>query len=160
MMGQCSAFGAWLDVLVDNVGRSLLWTRLYPWGVFVSCLEWSVFVCTHTLGHQWKAAFGAAPQWVKTVMDNGFYTPVGVFAVAGLHVLPPYLYILDHLPPSLHDVSPILLYAPAVILATGRGLALAVELWCIKTHILQLLSTDENHKLNTLTRDLHTDPSN
>lgn len=119
--------------------------------MFVSCLEWSVFVCTHTLGHQWKAAFGAAPQWVKTVMDNGghparctgillipvsshpcagFYTPVGVFAVAGLHVLPPYLYILDHLPPSLHDVSPILLYAPAVILATGRGLALAVEVSC------------------------------
>ncbi|CAI8023262.1 CDP-diacylglycerol--inositol 3-phosphatidyltransferase 1 [Geodia barretti] len=63
MMGQCSAFGAWLDVLVDNVGRSLLWTKLYP-------------------------------------------------------------------------------------------------LWCIKTHILQLLSTDENHELNILTRDLHTDPSN
>ena len=41
------------------------------WGVFVSCVEWTVFVCTHTLGHQWKVAFGAAPQWVKTVMDNG-----------------------------------------------------------------------------------------
>lgn len=41
------------------------------WGVFVACVEWTVFVCTHTHGHQWKAAFGAAPQWVKTVMDNG-----------------------------------------------------------------------------------------
>ena len=37
----------------------------------MSCLEWTVFVCTHTLGHQWKAEFGAAPHWVKTVMDNG-----------------------------------------------------------------------------------------
>ena len=105
-----------------------------------------MFVCTHTLGHQWKAAFGAAPQWVKTVMDNGgrlanwctanphvfsgFYTPVGAFTVAGLHALPPYLYILGHLPPSLHNVSPILLYAPAVILAAGRVLALAVEVSC------------------------------
>lgn len=41
------------------------------WGVFVACVEWTVFVCTHTQGHQWKTAFGAAPQWVKTVMDNG-----------------------------------------------------------------------------------------
>ena len=46
-------------------------THTLQWGVFVSCLEWTVFVCTHTLGHEWKAAFGAAPQWVKTVMDNG-----------------------------------------------------------------------------------------
>lgn len=29
-LGQCSAFGAWLDVLVDNIGRSVLWTSLYP----------------------------------------------------------------------------------------------------------------------------------
>jgi len=41
------------------------------WGVFVSCLEWTVFVCTHTLGSMWKRAFGAAPWWVKMVMDNG-----------------------------------------------------------------------------------------
>ena len=41
------------------------------WGVFVACLEWTVFVCTHTLGSTWKRAFGAAPWWVKMVMDNG-----------------------------------------------------------------------------------------
>ena len=41
------------------------------WGVFVACTEWTVFVCTHTLGHTWKHAFGAAPWWVKMVMDNG-----------------------------------------------------------------------------------------
>ena len=44
---------------------------LSQWGVFVVCLEWTVFVCTHTLGSAWKQAFGAAPWWVKAVMDNG-----------------------------------------------------------------------------------------
>ena len=44
---------------------------LTQWGVFVVCIEWMVFVCTHTVGHTWKQAFGAAPWWVKMVMDNG-----------------------------------------------------------------------------------------
>ena len=30
-----------------------------------------MFVCTHTVGSKWKQAFGAAPWWVKLVMDNG-----------------------------------------------------------------------------------------
>ena len=54
------------------------------WGVFVSCVEWTVFVCTHTLGHQWKAAFGAAPQWVKRVMDNGLL-PYCIILVTALY---------------------------------------------------------------------------
>ena len=32
-----------------------------------------MFVCTHTLGSVWKQAFGAAPWWVKQVMDNGMW---------------------------------------------------------------------------------------
>ena len=43
------------------------------WGIFVVCLEWTVFVCTHTLGSQWKHTFGAAPWWVKATMENGKY---------------------------------------------------------------------------------------
>ena len=41
------------------------------WGVFIVCLEWTVFVCTHSLGPQWKQDFEAAPSWVKGVMDKG-----------------------------------------------------------------------------------------
>lgn len=28
-LGQSSRFGAWLDVVVDNVGRGMLWSRLF-----------------------------------------------------------------------------------------------------------------------------------
>lgn len=28
-LDQCSRFGAWLDVVVDNVGRGMLWSRLF-----------------------------------------------------------------------------------------------------------------------------------
>ena len=44
---------------------------LSQWGVFVACFEWSVFVCTHTLGSKWKETFGTAPLWVQKVMENG-----------------------------------------------------------------------------------------
>lgn len=28
-LGQCSRFGAWLDVVVDNLGRGMLWSLLF-----------------------------------------------------------------------------------------------------------------------------------
>lgn len=87
-LGQTSAFGAWLDVVVDNVGRSLLWCRLFPeLGPWVSCLEWATFSCTHTIGEGWKMDFGDAPRLVLGVMANGFYNPLGVLAIGGLHGL-------------------------------------------------------------------------
>ena len=80
--------------------------------------EWYVATHTHT-----RLAHTHSP----SSRHAGFYTPLGVFTVAGLHVLPLYLYILQHLPPSLAHVSSLFLYTPLVVLATGRVLALAVE---------------------------------
>ena len=59
----------------------------------------------------------------------GFYTPVGVFTVAGLHILPVYLYLLQHLPEQWTQPfsSYLLLQALLVFLAAGRALAMAVE---------------------------------
>ena len=34
-----------------------------------------------------------------------------------------------------------------------------LQVWCVKTHILQLLSAEENLKLNSLTNDLHSEPA-
>lgn len=155
-LGQTSALGAWLDVLVDNIGRTLMWTRLYQWGVFIVCLEWTVFVCTHTHGSVWKQAFGAAPWWVKQVMENGFYSFTGTFAVAGIHGLPIYLYFWQHYPKSWTFLNRIhvLLVVPIVVLGVARLLGLLVEIWCVKTHIMHLVSSEEDRTLQTLTRDL------
>jgi len=146
-------------VFVDNIGRSILWSRLYDWGIFVVCIEWTVFVCTHTMGSQWKQAFGAAPWWVKAVMENGFYTPIGVFVVAGVHVLPALLYFYQHMPGWFEHVK-FLLIVLLVILSLGRLLCLAVELWCIKTHILHLVLSEEDKALRSLTKELDSSRSN
>lgn len=35
-----------------------------------------------------------------------------------------------------------------------------LQLWCIKTHVLYLLSAEEDSRLHSLTKDIHCDPSN
>ncbi|XP_078661350.1 uncharacterized protein LOC144905519 [Branchiostoma floridae x Branchiostoma belcheri] len=138
-LNQVSAFGAWLDVAVDCVGRSLLWCCLYQWGFFLACLEWLVFVCTHNMGPAWRST--TAPWWVEAVMAKGFKTPAGTFAITGLHVLPLWLYghvkgvqlYSWHLPPTVH-------YTAILLLAAGRALCVPVELWFVWNHVHFLIS--------------------
>ena len=44
---QVSAFGACLDVIIDNIGR-IVWSLALeaPFGVFVPCLEWLTFAAS------------------------------------------------------------------------------------------------------------------
>jgi hypothetical protein len=81
-----------LDVLVDNIARGMVWSRILAWGYFVSALEWTVFVCTHSMGQKWRQAFDNAPWWVQSVMAKGFKTPQGTLVTLGLHVLPLWIY--------------------------------------------------------------------
>jgi len=68
-LDQATSFGAFLDVLIDNLSRGLLWT----WGAqcalpcSVPLLEMTAFVCTHKAGgEEWKAAYvSETPWWVK-----------------------------------------------------------------------------------------------
>ena len=87
VLGQTSVFGAWLDVFVDNIGRTLLWSQIYPvcsnvghfavlthrqlLGSLVSSLEWTVFVCLHTMGSKWKGDLRQGPFWARYVFVNG-----------------------------------------------------------------------------------------
>ncbi|KAG1951674.1 CDP-diacylglycerol--glycerol-3-phosphate 3-phosphatidyltransferase [Pimephales promelas] len=147
---QTSRFGAWLDVVIDNVGRGMLWNMLFDWGWLVSSLEWCVFVCNHNArGAQWKTTFTKSPVWVQAVMAKGFKTPLGILTIAGLHVLPVWLYCYQH------EVLSHALYAPywiqtlgILVLAAGRLLCFAVEMWCIVTHMKFLLLDEEEEKKN------------
>ncbi|XP_035658668.1 uncharacterized protein LOC118403910 isoform X3 [Branchiostoma floridae] len=128
-----------LDVAVDCIGRTLLWSCLYKWGFFIACLEWLVFVCTHNMGPAWRAT--SAPWWVEAVMAKGFKTPAGMFAITGLHVLPLWLYGHEagvqlyswHLPHTVH-------YTAVTLLAVGRALCVPVELWFVWNHVQFLIS--------------------
>uniref|UniRef100_A0A8C5E473 Uncharacterized LOC114474225 n=1 Tax=Gouania willdenowi TaxID=441366 RepID=A0A8C5E473_GOUWI len=76
-LGQTSRFGAWLDVVVDNVGRGMLWSLLFEWGWLVSSLEWCVFVCNHSRGaEEWKNSFNRSPRLIQAIMADGGSTRV------------------------------------------------------------------------------------
>lgn len=135
-LGQTSSFGAWLDVVVDNLGRSMLWSLVSEWGWLLSALEWCVFVCNHSEGgEQWKSSFSNSPRLIRTIMANGFRTPVGVWVVSGLHGLPVWLYLCGS---GVVDMAWWQQTAGTLLLAAGRLLALTAELWCLWTHIKHL----------------------
>ncbi|XP_017277525.1 uncharacterized protein si:ch1073-145m9.1 isoform X2 [Kryptolebias marmoratus] len=147
-LGQTSRFGAWLDVVVDNLSRGMLWSLLFQWGWLVSALEWCVFVCNHhTRGEQWKSSFSSSPPLIRAIMANGFRTPLGVWAVSGLHCLPLWLYAhrTGFLSDCL-DLHPWIQSMGMLLLAAGRVLALSAEAWCIWTHIRHLLYNEAEEK--------------
>ncbi|XP_040901530.1 uncharacterized protein si:ch1073-145m9.1 isoform X1 [Toxotes jaculatrix] len=149
-LGQSSRFGAWLDVVVDNLGRGMLWSLLFEWGWLVSALEWCVFVCNHnTRGGHWKNSFACSPRLIQAIMANGFRTPLGVWVVSGLHCLPLWLYGYQR------DLLSHWLYLPLwiqalgiMLLAVGRVLALTAEMWCVWTHIKHLTHDELEEKKN------------
>ncbi|XP_012990961.3 uncharacterized protein si:ch1073-145m9.1 isoform X1 [Esox lucius] len=141
---QTSRFGAWLDVVVDNLGRSMVWGQLYEWGWLVSSVEWCVFVCNHKAhGAQWKNSFTNSPQWVKTIMAKGFQTPLGTWVICGLHGLPLWLYGYQQGVLTQALCAPLWLQTlGTLVLAAGRLLGLSVEIWCIWAHIKHLTNEE------------------
>lgn len=139
-LGQTSEFGAWLDVVIDNLGRGMLWSLLFEWGWLVSAVEWCVFVCNHnTRGGQWKSSFTHSPRWIQVLMANGFRTPQGALLIGGLHGLPLGLYVWQW-GIYTHPFVPTL---AIIILSVGRLLALSAEIWCIWTHVEYLTKDKE-----------------
>ncbi|KAM9801200.1 uncharacterized protein ACB057_008265 [Neosynchiropus ocellatus] len=145
-LGQTSRFGAWLDVVVDNLGRGMVWSHVWQLGWLVSAMEWCVFLCNHaTQGERWKKSFSSGPPIVRAIMANGFRTPLGLWVVGGLHGLPLWLYGGQHgllsswllMPPWAQAVG-------TVLLAAGRALALRAEIWCVWMHVHHLSRGEEN----------------
>jgi phosphatidylglycerophosphate synthase len=50
-LNQATAFGAFLDVLIDNASRAVVWVSAIdgPAGIAVPLLEMTVFTCTHAV---------------------------------------------------------------------------------------------------------------
>lgn len=134
-LGQTSAFGAWLDVVIDNVSRSMIWTRLMPrFGFLFASLEWLTFVCTHQLGKNWKT-HAKQPAFVKAVMADNFNTPLGLWVILSIWFLPVWLYALKYCGILLSWQSTVI----TAILMVGRLLAFIVEGWFILQHARSLL---------------------
>jgi len=147
-LNQCSSFGAWLDVVLDNVGRTMMWSNV-EWGFLVSNVEWITFVCNQRHGpawkdDTWKNSLNDAPGYVSRVMANGFKTPFGILAILGLHGLPIWMFCLDKgIVKHLSFIPYWILHLSFPILVIGRTLCFMVEFWCIKTYVKHLLSDSE-----------------
>jgi hypothetical protein len=79
-----------------------------------------------------------APRWVQLVMRNGFRSPFGVLAIAGLSGCPLWLFARSCLRPGTWLTTP----AWALVLVPGRLLAAAVECWVVQRRMQQLTTQD------------------
>ncbi|CAF3712817.1 unnamed protein product [Rotaria sp. Silwood1] len=69
---QVSKFGSWLDVMIDNIGRGIIWTRVSSIGIFISSIEWITFLALNNRGSDWKSKLSSSNDLiVRNVMKNG-----------------------------------------------------------------------------------------
>lgn len=141
---QISKFGVWFDVVIDNLGRSLIWNSISSMGFFISSVEWITFVALNSLGTQWKSQLSLTNDFiVKNLMKNGFRSPFGFLCVVlGLHCLPLMIFIHQNLlyPPSIEMFFNFFLF----ICFIGRLLSFYSEVFVIRLFIEKnlLVSSD------------------
>ena len=150
LFNQCSKFGEFLDVLADNVSRTLLWicvlTRLsgaeWIFSIIPIILEWTCFVSSHTLQDtNWKdlAHKSPPPYIVRKVFENGFKNVLGVLAVTGLFLYPLYLYTTRL---GLIMESQLV----CVVLQCCRIFCAFIEFWIVMNHIRTIVVLDTLRK--------------
>lgn len=64
---QATAFGAFLDVLIDNASRAVVWVSAVdgPAGIAVPLLEMTVFACTHAVSDNVAAGLASDSRPVR-----------------------------------------------------------------------------------------------
>lgn len=154
-LGLTSAFGAFIDVAVDNGGRALLWSLAVANGgapaslaAFVPLLEGLCLAATHAehgAGAAWKKdAFGprrTVPPLLAWLAADGLRAPQGKLLLASLHVLPLLVFLGPEAALRGWTEAPpwrALLAATAAL----RAAAAALELWVLREHLGRLLALD------------------
>eukprot|EP01023_Acetabularia_acetabulum_P005687 TRINITY_DN12340_c0_g1_i4.p1 TRINITY_DN12340_c0_g1~~TRINITY_DN12340_c0_g1_i4.p1 ORF type:complete len:205 (+),score=21.52 TRINITY_DN12340_c0_g1_i4:219-833(+) len=141
-LDQTSSFGAFIDVLIDNLVRGSIWVWALPQGPFSvipSMWEMTVFLATHKGGGAaWKTGyFCNAPKWVQSVLSNEFRQFWGIWATIGLFGAPLWFWSLRYLPSSI--LSSVWIGA---FFVTGRLIAFSVEVWVLFRHFKALIEDD------------------
>ena len=102
-LNQCSQFGVLLDIVADNLLRTVMWVAVAARNdhtavvaSVVISVEWTTLVCTQLSAVQsqrhWKQQQQdedeTRPWWIQKVFANGFRSPVGAWCVYGLFFTP------------------------------------------------------------------------
>lgn len=137
---QITLFGSWLDVILDNFRRTILWAQLFPFGFLISSLEWITFVCNHTKGIKWKYINKESPWIVLLISKNDYQTIWGIHALWSLDLLPIWLLYVF----KISFYSSYVIVFISCLLISGRISCAIVEIWCIYEHIILLCSIQDN----------------
>jgi CDP-diacylglycerol--inositol 3-phosphatidyltransferase len=79
--------------------------------------------------------------WVASLrVLTGFKTPPGVWTIAGVHLLPVWLYAVQHELPPYVGLPDVVSVAFLISLVGGRLSSLYCELWCNWRHVNNLLN--------------------
>ncbi len=170
-LNQCSKFGVLLDILADNLLRTIIWIaaimeslkhddeRLIPkvccWTALIS-LEWITMVCSQCnqanseSGHWKEFQRGRkAPFWIEAVFKNNFRSLIGTIAIFGLFVAPfgSYVWAADRLSKTTWPWRVLLdsEYAARLLIRSayvGRLLCVLVECWLCMEYISGLIHHD------------------
>ena len=168
-LNQCSKFGVLLDILADNILRTIIWisaiveslkyyddtvtVKVSLWTAVI-CLEWITMVCSQCnqanseSGH-WKdfQKGRQSPFWIESIFKNNFKNLPGGFAIFGLFVAPfgSYVWAADRISKStwpwkvLSEDSALLLIRAAY---AGRFLCVLVECWLCIEYLRGLIHHD------------------
>lgn len=170
-LNQCSKFGVLLDILADNILRTIIWisatieslkhddesvTLTVCCWTSVICLEWVTMVCSQCSqansesGH-WKdfQRGRKAPVWIEAVFKNNFRSIPGFTAIFGLFVAPfgSYVWAADRLTKTTWPWKVLLESEDAALLLirsayVGRFLCVVVECWLCWEYISGLIHHD------------------
>lgn len=166
-LNQCSQFGVVLDVIADNILRSVVWISIILieedhgdvsgikrciWTAIIF-LEWITMFCSQmkasrSQDNHWKDMTQTQPPfWVHGVFKNNFRTPPGILAIYGLFIAPigTYVFYADQVwPKQLLPEHAVFVFL--VISYLGRVLSASVELWICIDYFDGMIKTERNHR--------------
>ncbi|KNC81718.1 hypothetical protein SARC_05975 [Sphaeroforma arctica JP610] len=141
-LDQRSQFGAFMDVVLDNFGRSFLWAGYNPIaGAVFGSVEWMTFSLIQVAAKQgmsdWKTKhFEEAPAFFRYLMSNNLKNPLGTWCMAGQFLLPLQLYA------GRYGLEVPFNQAVLIIMIMGRALGLAIEAFVVYGAVKNMLSED------------------
>ena len=171
---QCSQFGMLLDIIADNILRSIMWISCIRiegtyqrddgsniYSDVMSCiwtatifLEWITMFCSQMQtaqsenGH-WKdmTQNNEPPFWVQAVFKNNFRTFLGILTIYGLFIAPMGTYVMyaDESVWPRQLLSERGVYILVMISYVGRILSASVELWICFNYARYVINKDAGH---------------
>lgn len=169
-LDQCSQFGVLLDVIADNILRSIVWiavimveeengddsgTKRCTWTTILF-LEWITMLCSQMKASRsqdthWKeVSKNKPPSFVRAVFKNNFRTPPGILAIYGLFAAPMGTYVM-----CVDQVWPQQLFSDKCIVTlvnisyVGRMLSATVELWICFDYIHDVIQAEKMQDIKT-----------